>query len=299
MGFTRTFMNTSQSSDSKTSVPNAVTSVDTFADPTMMAVMSGNARVWVYRAWRSNVPTSIRRWIARIPFARTLRDLIVRRKGRPLLLVTDVRFERLRFWFAAPLKITAKIRSDGGIENKICRLVMRECGPGAVGIDVGANYGFVSMVMAAAAGSTGRVFAFEADPIVFTGLQRNVELNALQQRCQMMLTFVAAESQGGERTAIDDFIDAQRLDRMDFLKIDVDGPELQVLVGARRTLVRFRPVVVVEMTRDHQAIHDLLQSAGYTCCDMQGRPADPANWPPNLVAAAGRAINIPPQGSQR
>ncbi len=46
---------------------------------------------------------------------------------------------------------------------------------------------------------------------------------------------------------LDDYIQEHPLPRLDLMKIDVEGAEVRVLQGARRTIARFRPVIVFEV----------------------------------------------------
>lgn len=59
-------------------------------------------------------------------------------------------------------------------------------------------------------------------------------------------------------------IDLLALPRLDLIKIDVEGMELQVLEGARDTIARCRPIIVVEQLKvDHDALIGVLSGHGY------------------------------------
>jgi hypothetical protein len=70
------------------------------------------------------------------------------------------------------------------------------------------------------------------------------------------------------------------LDRVDFIKIDVDGHELPVLQGAGKVLARFRPPILIELCPHVCVIHGysfaalvrLLTDAGYRLEDLEGKP---------------------------
>src|SRR6185312_16305231 len=109
------------------------------------------------------------------------------------------------FKFAAPVKVAADVRERGGIENGLCRLVLKECSPGAVALDIGGNYGFVTLVMAQAVGPSGRVHSFEANSAIALALRSNVTRNALGERCTVVHGFVGREHGGGKFT-IDDYV---------------------------------------------------------------------------------------------
>lgn len=202
-----------------------------------------------------------------------------------------IEFENLRFSFQAPYRTWAKAKQRG-IEARICRLIMSRCPNGGVALDVGTNCGFLSLVMALSVGNGGRVLSFEMDPGFFQILRHNIEANGLDAIVTPILGEVSADA-----GSVDSAVERFGLPRVDFIKIDVDGGDYDVLRGGLRSLKRFRPVVVVEMTRNQQAILDLLRDeVGYTTlAGMSGEPVDTASWPPNLIAADGPVV-IPPPG---
>jgi hypothetical protein len=146
--------------------------------------------------------------------------------------------------------------------------------------------------MALTVGDTGRVLSFEMDPSFFQILGNNIAANALDRVATPMLGEVSADAD-----SLDAAAERFDLKRLDFIKIDVDGGDYDVLRGGLRSLKRFRPVVVVEMTKNQEAICALLRDeVGYTTLvGMSGEPVDASAWPPNVIAATG-PIEIPPPG---
>jgi len=71
--------------------------------------------------------------------------------------------------------------------------------------------------------------------------------------------------------ALDDYADEADLRRVDVLKIDVEGGELEVIQGARHVLQKFRPLILLELLWTQNPAHlarqqqvvGLLNSAGY------------------------------------
>jgi precorrin-6B methylase 2 len=216
----------------------------------------------------------------------------------PEVLEGRVDFERRSFVWIAPPRVLERGRSRG-IENRICRTALSTLPVGGVALDVGSNYGFVSMVMASAVGASGRVFLFEANAQVAATLRKTVARNQLDGVVEVTHAFVGDASEPTQtppRLRIDDFVRSKQLARVDFLKIDVDGPDLKVLQGARETLERFSPVVVVEMCANEAAIYQFLVDLGYTCGDMSGGVVVPPTWPPNIIASRRGLVSPPPRG---
>jgi len=181
-----------------------------------------------------------------------------------------------------------------------------ELPPGAVVLDVGANIGAVACWLARRVGPTGRIVVFEPDPANLAVLRRNVELNALDSvvivergawESEGELEFLAG---GGytssfcrtnyvdehpERyrrvrvpvTTIDAEVERLALPRVDLIKMDIEGGEGPALRGARRTLERFRPAVVVEshIVEGRSTLPDIrsaLQAAGYRQIEVRPDP---------------------------
>ena len=165
----------------------------------------------------------------------------------------------------------------GLFEKDSISVVRRLLRPSAVVLDIGANIGAHTLHMARAVGAHGKVYAFEPTAFAFHKLQRNIDLNAdvkspiiLEQMMlgdsttclpdQMYsswpLTHGPAlhERHGGRLmgttgarvSSVDDYVREARIQRIDLMKIDVDGYESAVLCGAHSTLASLRPPIVME-----------------------------------------------------
>lgn len=176
----------------------------------------------------------------------------------------------------------------------------RYFGDGVVALDGGANIGVHTIEWARHMHGWGRVLSFEAQEVVYYALAGNIALNnCLNARAQLAalgectgeLTvprpdYFAHGSFGslelrpqantediGQRISYDPAqgtrvpmtsIDALGLVRVDLLKLDVEGMELEVLRGAQQTLVSCRPMLMVEVIKsDRAAIEGLLEALGY------------------------------------
>ncbi|MBI4732009.1 MAG: FkbM family methyltransferase [Chloroflexi bacterium] len=147
---------------------------------------------------------------------------------------------------------------------------------GAVIYDVGANIGYVSLLLAKAAGEGGKVFAFEALPSNVEQLRRNVELNGMERQVTVVAKAVtqapgpvrflvhasggmgkAAGSAGRDDPYQSDVtVDGISLDEFTFgqgnpppqvVKMDIEGGEVLALPGMRRLLAEARPLMLMEL----------------------------------------------------
>ena len=154
------------------------------------------------------------------------------------------------------------IITHGTFEPKVAWALGLLAKPESTAIDVGANIGFFTMLLATLVGNHGRVFAFEPNPEIFKILDSNLLINALRKRCfasqvavadtkrTETLTWETAKHGGGyllsgknskasELVAdvrcvrLDDVVDATDVS---VVKIDTEGYEPYVLAGAKNLI---------------------------------------------------------------
>lgn len=215
---------------------------------------------------------------------------------------TELEVERLGFTWRLPREscITKAIVEQGAWEPETTRSLARLVRPGMTVLDVGANVGWFTTILARLVGPNGRVVACEPVAHYREFLVANLERNGLAARVTV-LPFGLSDAEAertivlGEASAtlhgICEAPDAARerirlrpfdqvaqelgLARLDFAKVDIDGHEPAFLRGARATLRRLRPVLSIEFAAHclHVAGSDvrtqaaLLTEAGYALCD--------------------------------
>jgi FkbM family methyltransferase len=190
--------------------------------------------------------------------------------------------------------IGCHIHYSGWYEQQVVAAVQPFMDAGTVFVDVGANIGQYSLM---ASPLVRHVFAFEPNPATFALLKRNIERNRLSN---VTLSQAAVSCSDGEATifdldptnhgaasmtltgeggqkirtaALDSLCDNPQLAgcRL-FLKIDVEGAELDVLRGAKRLISQFRPTILIEVLesnqnrlgRTAQDLLDALRDCGYS-----------------------------------
>jgi FkbM family methyltransferase len=141
--------------------------------------------------------------------------------------------------------------------------------PGDVVLDIGGCWGDTALHFAHLAGTAGKVFTFEFDPESLAILRANLDLNpelasrieiverAVWERSGDWLEFTQAgrctvlteEGTGdgirAQSVTIDDFVREAGLERLDFVKVDVEGAEPSVLSGGQASFERFSPKLAV------------------------------------------------------
>ena len=153
--------------------------------------------------------------------------------------------------------------------------------PGDTFIDVGAHFGYFSLLASHLAGKDGRVFSIEAMPSTFEYLKRNIETNAPFQNVSMTnnaafdksttlefrdfgLIASSLNSAFGSRgdnslhdgkgntvqinaRKVDDMLGDAGIDGCKLVKIDAESSEKFVLLGMERTIQRYRPIIITEV----------------------------------------------------
>jgi FkbM family methyltransferase len=157
---------------------------------------------------------------------------------------------------------------------------------GMVVADIGANIGYHTVILARLVGRNGAVYAFEPDSENYQQLVANVRRNrCAQARCAAVALSATRGTQtlyvgednvnsslrpnlhrgklsvAVETTTLDAYVVSERLNRLDLLKIDVEGAERLVLEGGAHSVEKFRPMLVVELS-----VHSA--SFGYSARDL-------------------------------
>ena len=179
-------------------------------------------------------------------------------------------------------------RRKGEKEIKLIPQLLSNCNRA---IDIGANVGVWSYWLSKYAK---QVESFEPNPKVFNAL-KNIKIKnvnsyniALSNKTGSVDLLIPKGSKGfsnqgaslssikvqGEHKSIS--IEAKRLDEynfldVDFIKIDVEGHEHEVIEGARETIKKFKPTMVIEMEEKHNQIPieeqiSSVEKMGYQCC---------------------------------
>lgn len=169
----------------------------------------------------------------------------------------------------------------GSYEPELRRHFRNFLRPGFVAVDVGANVGWHTLLMAQRVGESVRVIAFEPNTSVRGRLLHHVTLNRF---CQVEILPYALSDQAGrakfnappvddpgcgdghlapiaemetiqvvevETVPLDALVDQLSFTRLDLIKIDVEGFEWPVLRGSEQTITKFRPHIIFEFNSEY------------------------------------------------
>ena len=157
-------------------------------------------------------------------------------------------------------------------ELDVEEVIKRYCQRGAYVLDIGAIIGAHALRCAKAVGNEGKVYAFEPTDYAYQKLVRNIALNQFanitpihaalsnaNRKQQEIACRSSWQTNGRSSNAVsivdflrlDDWCGENDVDRVDFIKMDVDGHEFEILDGARGLLLRYHPLIVMEVGAWH------------------------------------------------
>ncbi len=221
-----------------------------------------------------------------VPLSFRMKQWLVRRQRRFAFILDFSRDCEVTIdYYAGDLTVRIDPRNmiecemlSGRYDPCATRVIERYVNPGDCAIDIGANVGALTLLMArrvscggsgVCVGDGGCVLAFEPGPPIHARLERNIQLNPSIRDCVRLFPVGLSDMRGvlhwredtGNRgngslmnesgvdvevDTLDHVLSESGVRAVSFIKIDVEGMELDVLRGAVETLKRARPVVYFE-----------------------------------------------------
>lgn len=245
-------------------------------------------------------PLAVKRWVYRLPWlANWLRQRVNRSVGSRLQWV-EITAGGLS---GLSLYLDLSQEKDywlGTYEPDLQRTIQELVQPGQTAYDVGANVGYVSLLLARRVGRQGTVIAFEPFPANVERLKQNlfahaelahmeVVAAAVVETTQTVSFLVGASDDTGRviasaaevplpgnqlavrGVALDELVFEQGYPPPQVVKIDIEGGEVAALRGMRRLLRQVRPLLLLETHTQAcaEAAWQLLSEAGYRLCWMK------------------------------
>lgn len=209
---------------------------------------------------------------------------ILYRVTKLILLKRDnhINVKRKGIWYALDLSegIDLSIFWFGGFQKHVTQSKYHQIPADATILDVGGNSGTTALQFATIA-SKGQVYSFEPTHYALNKFKKNLSLNKeLAKRINVINTFVSddvntkadliaysswkvdASHSGSEHPVhlgtakstdnvgsitLDEFCKSQQIKKVDFIKIDTDGHEFKVLLGAKKMIETYQPQIIFEV----------------------------------------------------
>lgn len=244
--------------------------------------------VYLYK----KIPKSVRNRIGKTKSLKWLRDFVLRKNGvykEKIVTLNKTYLEyNINFKFVASIK-EASNAVVKGIENTMLSnsiLLLRKNNANFDNIiifDVGANFGYLSLVWAKTVCQKGKVISFEPNLDVFKTLSKSVKINEVEEIIKVANLAVGNEnksiqlylndstsnvlkadasqiSQTVDMVRLDDYVMENNITKCDLIKIDVDGIEMDILKGSVNVLRAFKPIFIVETNNNHDIIEFFIQN---------------------------------------
>ena len=187
--------------------------------------------------------------------------------------------------------ITTTISEHGSWEGHLVNLYYSLLKRDNVVIDIGANIGYHSVHFGKIVGSNGKVFSFEPQKLIYDILSANILKNGLSNIISQhnfglsskegllylsnikdvsynngMINFggvkLSNDSTGGVKVRVKT-LDEIFTGNVDFIKVDIEGMESDVIQGADATIKKSLPIIFIEITKNHDELYSYFKENGY------------------------------------
>ena len=224
----------------------------------------------------------------------------------------------LQYYLSFFSRIYLLLVKNGFLKNKYPELFFLKeiIKPGFYCIDIGANLGYYSTFLSKYTGEIGKVFAVEPVPLFQDVWSKNIKMSGFNN-LQLFPVALGAEDKpiqlsmpvvggvihhgmtkisGTSNEEVAEVFDAQmriadqlfiNLERLDFIKCDVEGYEFFVLGNMTKTLEKYKPLVQCELggTENRQKVIEMFENLGYNTCVLKNNQLllatsnEKQNWP--------------------
>lgn len=247
------------------------------------------------------IPNKIKHFVGNISWLSVIRNLLLKQHGiyRETHAFITRSYENylVDFEFYGSIKDVAKA-SKGGIENTLLKNSFKlintyikhqdDC----VIFDIGANFGYLSLVWGTSICSkNGRLYAFEPNLNVYSTFKKSIGENNLSKIIKAEQKAVGFKNKTIElyldnttsnveknpnsnntvlvdMVSLDSYFKQNKIDKCDLIKIDVDGIEYNILIGSIKTILNFKPIVIVETNNDIRII-EFFKNHNYKILNMK------------------------------
>ena len=238
----------------------------------------------IYNSLAFVLPRSILNLLGSLNGLEFLRDWLFDRK-KVLKPISFITWNNLKFYFRAPLQILRKANING-IESSLTKSIIKLINEDSNVIDIGSNYGFITLACSNfISKGRGKVFSFECNTNCYKNLKSSIKKNKFDN-IELFNEFV-----GNKNTSIIKTVDSLihgHCKKIDLIKIDTDGTDLECLEGCEEIIKESDPIIVIEINNNfNQIVKYLLKSRYNFFYDQHLREIDitSKNIIPNLFCS--------------
>ena len=224
------------------------------------------------------------------------------------------------------ISIASHLMLEGRWEPWVEKALIPAIRPGMRFADIGANFGYYTLLGAEMVGATGHVYSFEANPTLFQKLIKSVSVNGFDERVSLfnvavhdqsgpMEIFFRHDASGGGWTevaagatpAMSEMLPVQGepldallagVPQLDVIKIDVEGAEPKVLAGARNLIARSPSLTMILefdnrriMTVSPQEYLEDFQAQGFSIAIVEPGGVTQNLTPTQCLASMNGSVN--------
>ena len=164
------------------------------------------------------------------------------------------------FYFYASPQVLYRAKKRG-IENSLLRAIIKIINNNSNIIDIGANYGFLTIVLAKYVSErNGKIFSFECDNNIFEFLKKSIDKNNLTN--VELFNYFMGELNINNIKTVNSLLSKSDVS-IDLIKIDTDGSDLESLRGCSEIIFKYHPVIIIEINDNLELIANYLKKCGY------------------------------------
>jgi len=187
-------------------------------------------------------------------------------------------------------------------EPQVVKALIEHCKPGMVACDIGAHLGYFTLLLSRLVQPGGYVYAFEPFTENYRRLEKTIRINRLSN---VLIRPLAVSNKCGNAyfreslsscmgrivwghngtydgvhqplcvhtVSLDEFADRERLKKIDLIKMDIEGEELNALLGMQRLLTNGRPTIVCEVHAglvERSEVISFLEGLEYRVYSLEG-----------------------------
>ena len=162
-----------------------------------------------------------------------------------------------------PASVKKTLKSGKPWEPDVQQIISRYTVTGSTALDVGAHIGSHTLTLSKAVGPKGVVYAFEPQKKIYRELVKNLELNRIRNVVPLRYCVGSTHDviemnpqdirdgrtrvgKGGDKAELRT-IDSFSFSNVSLIKIDVEGYQIPVLLGAEKTIRTWHPVIIIEI----------------------------------------------------